>query len=467
MSGMFDLLIKNGKIVTPLSTFEGDVGVRDGKIAAVGASLEGTGRVIDGTGKYVLPGLVDPHMHIAAPFGGNIDVLDFYTAGRAAAFGGVTTIMDFCNTTPGESVLESLHKRREEMLKGSLDFGIHAKFVEANSRLLSEIREIVDFGSPSFKMFMTYRKAGVMIEDADLLKILAEAARWGGMCGFHAESNPIAEYNEDRLRAGGKLDWKYFPLCKPKVCEYEAVNRVLSYAAYLDAPVYLFHLSTAEAVEMVRRAREQGVKVQAETCTHYLTLTSAKNDGPDGILYLMSPPLRGEADREALWRGLVEGVLSVVGSDNCSFTRELKEIGLERDKNGKVIPDFTRVVNGVCGLEERLGLLLAEGVQKKRVSLNKLVEIASANPARIFGCYPQKGALDTGSDADIVILDPEKQMKLSAENLHYGLDYSIYDDFTSPMWPIMTICRGEVLVENGRFLGREGTGRFLKRTLDF
>ncbi|MDR1900397.1 MAG: dihydropyrimidinase [Treponema sp.] len=462
---MFDILIKNGKIVTPLSTFEGDIGVRDEKIAAVGASLGEAVRIIDAAGKYVLPGLVDPHMHIAAPFGGNIDVLDFYSAGRAAAFGGVTTIMDFCNTTPGQSVLESLHKRREEMFKGSLDFGIHAKFVEANDRLLSEIRDIVDFGSPSFKMFMTYRRAGVMIDDAGLLKVLAEAARQGGMCGFHAESNPIAEYNEDRLLAEGKRDWKYFPLCKPNVCEYEAVSRVLHYAAFLDAPVYFFHLSTAEAVEMVRRARKQGVKVQAETCTHYLTLTGAKNEGPDGILYLMSPPLRGESDREALWRALAEGVLSLVSSDNCSFTRELKEIGLDRDGNGNVVPDFTRVVNGVCGLEERLGLLLAAGVQKGRISLNKLVEIASANPARIFGCYPQKGALDPGSDADIVILDPEKQMWLSAENLHYGLDYSIYDDFTSPMWPVMTIRRGEILVENGRFLGRENTGRFLKRKL--
>jgi dihydropyrimidinase len=462
---MFDMVIKNGKIVTPLSTFEGDIGVRDEKIAAIGASLDGGRRTIDAAGNYVLPGLVDPHMHIAAPFGGNIDILDFYTAGRAAAFGGVTTIMDFCNTTPGQSVLESLHKRREEMRKGSLDFGIHAKFVEANSRLLSEIRDIVDFGSPSFKMFMTYRKAGVMIEDTDLLKVLAEASRWGGMCGFHAESNPIAEYNEARLLAEGKRDWKYFPLCKPNVCEYEAVSRVLHYAAFLDAPVYFFHLSTAEAVEMVRRARKQGVKVQAETCTHYLTLTSAKNNGPDGILYLMSPPLRGETDREALWKGLADGALSIVGSDNCSFTRELKEIGLDRDETGAVIPDFTKVVNGVCGLEERLELLLAEGVQKGRISLNKLVEIAAANPARIFGCYPQKGALEPGSDADIVILDPEKQMRLEAGNLHYGLDYSIYDDFTSPMRPIMTIRRGEVLVENGTFLGKEGTGRFLKRKL--
>lgn len=464
---MLDLIVKNGTLVTASNTFRADVGVKDEKIvliAAAGSIREEAGRVIDAAGKYVMPGLIEPHMHVAAPFGGTIDILDFYSASKCGAFGGVTSFMDFSTTVRGKSVMEAVQERLDEMSHGALDYSVHAKFVEANDGVIAEIRELIDSGIPTFKMFTTY--PGVMIEDADILRVMEEANRWGGLCGFHAESNPIAEFNCEKLAAENKLDWKYFPESKPNACEAEAVQRLLTFAEFLDAPVYFYHLSTHEAVEMVRQAKARGVRVQAETCGHYLTLTKEKNDAPDGINFLMSPPLRSDVDRMALWAGLNDGTLSLVTSDNEAFTREQKEGFLDRDPEGKLIADFRKPVNGTPGIEERFGLLMC-AVNNGVISLNKLVEVGSTNPAKVFGCYPQKGCLEVGSDADLIIVDPEKAVPLTPENLHYGLDYSLYGDFTSKGWPIVTIRRGEILVENGEFLGKENTGRFLKRKLSY
>ena len=462
---MLDLVIKNGTVVTATSTFQADIGVENEKISVIAApgALGEAKRTIDAGGKYVMPGLIEPHMHVAAPFGGTIDVLDFYSASKCAAFGGVTSFMDFSSTVRGMSVMQAVKERLEEMSHGALDYSVHAKFVEANEDVIAEVKALIDFGIPTFKMFTTY--PGVMIGDADILRVMQEAAHCGGMCGFHAESNAIAEFNQTLLASQGKLDWKYFAECKPNACEAEAVQRLLTFAEFLDAPIYFYHLSTKEAVELVRQAQERGVKVLAETCGHYLTLTKAKNDGPDGINYLMSPPLRSEEDRQAMWHGLNKGTLSLVTSDNEAFHREQKESFLERDENGNLIVDFRKPVNGIPGLEERFGLLM-DSVNKGVISLNKLVEVTSTNPAKVFGCYPQKGCLDVGSDADIIVVDPEKVMPLTAENLHYGLNYSIYDEFTSKGWPVVTIRRGEILVENGQFLGKESTGRFLVRKLE-
>ena len=464
MRAMLDLVIKNGTLVTADSTFQADIGVEGEKISVLAApgTLGDAGRVVDAAGKYVMPGMIEPHMHVAAPFGGTIDILDFYSASRVAAFGGVTSFMDFSTTVKGMSVMKAVQDRLEEMSHGALDYSVHAKFVEANDQVIGEVKQLIDFGIPTFKMFTTY--PGVMIEDGDILKVMKEAARWGGMCGFHAESNPISDFNKEELAAAGKLDWKYFPEWKPNACEAEAVQRLLTFAQLLDAPIYFYHLSTKEAVEMVRQARARGVRVKAETCCHYMAFTKAKNDGPDGILFLMSPPLRSEEDRQAMWAGLRDGALSLVTSDNEAFTREQKESFLDRDDQGRPIPDFRKPVNGTPGLEERFGVLMW-GVNQGLLTLNQLVALGSTNPARTFGCYPRKGCLEVGSDADIILVDPEKVMPLTAENLHYGLDYSLYEDYTAKGWPVMTIRRGEILVENGQFLGKEGTGRFLARKL--
>lgn len=477
---MLDLLIKGGCVVTASETFKADIGVEGEKISYVAApgfldhlvnnNIEKgkLTKVVDAQGKYVMPGLIEPHMHVLAPFSNTIDILDFYTASKCGAFGGVTTFMDFSTTTKDVPVLKAVEERIAEMADSVLDYSVHAKFINAGEGykdLRKTIKKLVEDGIPTFKMFTIY--PGVMIKDADILKIMELAKQEGALCGFHAESNDIADFMTKKLQDEGKTDWEYFSQAKPNACEAEAVNRILTFSEMLDVPVFFYHLSTREAVELVRQAKKRGVKVQAETCGHYLTLTNEKNKGKDGINYLMSPPLRSEEDRKAMWEGIKDGTLSLVTSDNEVFTRTIKEKDLEVDSQTKErIPNFSIPVNGIPGLEERFGLLMI-GVNNGDISLNKLVEVGSTNPAKIFGCYPEKGCLAVGSDADIIVVDPEKRVSLTRDNLHYPseLDYNIYEGFVAQGWPVVTIRRGEILVENGEFKGERKTGKFLKCSL--
>lgn len=477
---MLDLIVKGGTVVTASETFKADIGVEGEKISYIGApgkldylvnenaDAGSLTKVINADGKYVMPGLIEPHMHVMAPFSNTIDILDFYTASKCAAFGGVTTFMDFSTTTKEVPVLKAVEERIGEMSDSVLDYSVHAKFITAGDsqeELEKTVKTLVEDGVPTFKMFTIY--PGVMINDADILRIMKAAKQEGALCGFHAESNAIADFMKTNLLNERKKDWEFFNKAKPNACEAEAVNRILTFAELLDAPVYFYHLSTKEAVEMVRQAKKRGVKVQAETCGHYLTLTDEKNKGKDGINYLMSPPLRSEEDRKAMWEGLKDGTLSLVTSDNEVFSRKIKEKDLEDDAqtNGKAA-NFSIPVNGIPGLEERFGLLMT-GVNSGDISLNKLVEVSSTNPAKVFGCYPQKGCLAVGSDADIIVVDPEKTVPLVRENLHYPseLDYDLYEGFISKGWPVCTIRRGEVLVENGEFKGERKSGKFLKCSL--
>lgn len=477
---MLDLLVKGGTVVTASETFRADIGVEDEKISYIAApgSLDHmiskvsengkVTKVIEAEGKYVMPGLIEPHMHVQAPFSNTIDILDFYTASKCAAFGGVTTFMDFSTTTKDTPVLKAVKERIEEMSDSALDYSLHAKFINAgeNSQdLKNTVKKLVEGGVPTFKMFTIY--PGVRIDDSDILKIMEVAKQEGALCGFHAESNAIADFMTKKLLSEGKTDWENFNKAKPGACEAEAVNRIITFSELLDAPVYFYHLTTKKAVELVRQAKKRGVKVQAETCGHYLALTEEKNKGEDGINYLMSPPLRSEEDRKAMWEGIKDGTLSLVTSDNEVFSRKIKEKDLVEDKQTKEkIANFSIPVNGIPGLEERFGLLMM-GVNRGEISLNKLVEVSSTNPAKVFGCYPQKGCLAIGSDADIIIVDPEKTVPLVRENLHYPseLDYDLYEGFTSKGWPVCTIRRGEILVENGEFKGKRKSGKFLKCSL--
>lgn len=465
MNQMIDLIIKNGYIVTPYSTYKADIAISGGKIEGVGsAALFGKAkREIEAGGKYILPGLIDVHNHFEAPFMGCMGALDFYKGSVAGAFGGVTTILDFTNTKPGDSVLQKVKERQEEMSKSAVDFGVHAKFVEATQPVLNEIRDIVEYGCPSFKLFMTYKKEGIMISDEGLLQVFEESGKWGALPGVHAESNAIAETNIEKFIALGTLDWEYFEKAKPSLCELEAVERAINLAKYAGSALYIFHLSSEAGLNSVKRAQSSGQKVYAETCPHYLKLTKEKYKGRNGYLYIMSPPLKEQKDIDALWEGISNSYISVIGSDNCAYSIAEKEMFLSRDENGEVIPDFTKVVNGVTGIEERILLLQEEGVNKGRISLNKLCEISSFNPARIFGMYPQKGVIQKGSDADLVIIDPEMTREISHNTLHYGMDYSIYEGTKVKGWPVMTIAKGVAIVEDGEFTGKRGAGDFLKR----
>jgi dihydropyrimidinase len=464
---MLDLIIKDAMIITPYSTYKADIAVKNGKVEAIGSmNLFGKAkRVIDAGSKAVLPGLVDSHTHMEEEFMGCTGVLDFYKGSVVAAFGGVTTYVDFSNVSLGNTLAERVNNTKECMAKSAIDYNLHPIITDASDQTLNQIKFCAESGSPDLKIFMTYRDEGIYVNDDELIKIMLEAKKWGAMPGVHAESNPIFEANCSRYVSQRKTDFKYFPEIKPPICEYDAVQKAINFAQFADVPLYIFHLSSEMGLSAVKRARKAGQRVYAETCGHYLTLTDENYLSENAQLYIMSPPLRKNSDIDALWNGIKSGDISTIGSDNSSYTREEKERFLERDKNGNLIPDFTKVVNGVAGAEERLLILMAEGVNKRRITLNKLCEIASYNPAKILGLYPRKGGIEVGSDADFVIIDLEKTQKITKDTLHQGLDHSLYDGMEVKGWPVMTILRGEVIVENGEFTGKKGSGEFVKAKL--
>ncbi|MGD8400527.1 MAG: dihydropyrimidinase [Bacillota bacterium] len=466
---MYDLIIKNGWIVSPAATVKTDVAVKDGKIAALGeaGNFKEAKKVIDVNGKYVMPGVIDAHMHVEAPFQGCISADDFYTQSISAAFGGVTTFMDFTNTFKGTSVIEAVKKRREEMSKSAIDFGIHGKFVEAPPNILAEIEEIIDYGCPSFKLFMTYKKEGVMADDETLIKVFTKAKELQGLTMVHAESNAIAELNTEKYQELGDLSWPNFAASKPILCETEAVSRAIHFSKYVGNALLIVHTTNGLALDIAKRAQKEGYPIYIETCPHYLTLFKDLYNDPElGHLPICSPPLRTPEEAENLWRGIVEGVISVTGSDDCAYTKEAKTMFLEKDRDGKIIPDYTKVVNGISGIEIRLPLLLSEGVSKGRVSLNKICEITSTNVAKLSGCFPQKGIIMPGSDADLVVVDMEKEVTLSKDVLHNKVDYCLHDGFKVKGYPVMTISKGEVIVVDNQFLGKRGAGNFIRRRID-
>lgn len=463
---MYDLIIKNGTIVTPAATYKADIAVSGGKIEAIGsASHFGRAkRKIDAGSCIVMAGIIDGHTHFESSFMGCRGSLDFYDGSVAAAFGGVTTFIDFSHPEKGKSVMQGIKNTRELMTKSCIDHSLHVKLVNAGEDALQEIKSIVEYGCPTIKMFMTYRKEGDMTEDENLFKVMLEARKWGALPGVHAESNTIAEANFEKFKAEGKLGWNYFAKAKPDFCELEAVQKAILFARYAGSPLYIFHLSSRLGLLSVKLAQNRGQRVIAETCPHYLCFTSEEYDAVDGHLFIMSPPLKQQEDVDAMWHGIRDGNITIIGSDNCSYSREDKERFLERDGSGNIIPDFTKVVNGVPGTEERLPLLLEEGVNKGRITLNKLCEITSYNPARTFGLYPQKGIIQVGSDADFVLIDMEKTDDLTSGRLHHKIDYSIYGGKKVKGLPVMTILRGNVIVEDGEFTGKRGDGVFTKRT---
>ncbi len=464
----FDMIIKNGLVVSPAGCSQTDIAIRDGKIAALGKSDDfgEAAKIIDANGKYVMPGIIDGHVHIAAPFMGCTGPLDFYSASKAAALGGVTTIIDFTNTMPGDSVLKKIEDRKKEMQIAAIDYSIHAKIVEANAEILSEIKDIVSLGCPTLKMFTTYRRAGVMINDEDILKVMEEAKKCGARPGVHAEDNTLSEYNDDKFTQAGTTGWKYHYISKPPMVEALATKKMIDFSRAVGGELYIFHLTCGEALDEVIKAKKKNLPIYAETCIHYLELNKHVMDDPEtGYRYICSPPLRDDKDRMALWQGLKEGVVSVVSSDNCLYDDNEKLGFLDKDKSGNIIPDYKKIANGVSGLEEKLMLLLTDGVGSGKMSISDVCNVCSVNPAKLFGMYPKKGIIQPGSDADIVIVDMNAKKILSYKTLHYGINSSVYEGKKVSGVPIMTIRRGEIIAENGHFKAPKGSGQFIKRVL--
>lgn len=451
---MGSLLIKGGTVATPLGTMKADVLVRNGTIAAIGQGLAGD-EMLDASGKLLLPGGVDAHTHMAMPFGGTVSCDDFSDGTVCSAFGGVSTIVDFAIQGKGRSLAETIaRKRLDADGKVYVDYGLHVAITDLTEAVMGEIPATIAAGVPTFKCFMTY--PGMAVDDYTLFRVLKTASSNGGRVSVHAENLSLISGGVAALLAAGKTEPRHHAESRPDYVEAEAVARAILLAEEAGAELYVVHLSTAKGLELIKAAQRRGSRIIAETCPQYLVLTDAKYDEPDfgGAKYVMSPPLRKPADHEALWKGIADGSVSTLASDHCPFTMEQKKMGLG---------DFSKIPNGAPGTEVILPVLYSEGVLKKRITLERLVEVVSANPARIFG-LSSKGAVEPGKDADIVIFDPSREWSLDAKELHTKAGFSPFEGLKVRGKAESLLVRGAFVVKAGRLVGSAGAGKFISRS---
>jgi len=452
------LLIRNGIVVTASDIYEGDVFVDGEKVAAIGSSLQmKADRIIDAKRKYVFPGGIDVHTHLDMPFGGTTSADDFESGTIAAAFGGTTSVVDFAIQYKGQRLhhaWETWMKKAEG--KAAIDYGFHMIITELSDQVEEEMDALVRQGVTSFKLFMAY--PGVfMLDDASIFRALLRTGKNGGTICMHAENGGVIDVLVKKALAEGKTAPKYHALTRPARAEAEATHRAIALAEMADVPIYIVHLSASEALEMVTEARDRGLPAFAETCPQYLFLSYDNYEEPDfeGAKYVMSPPLRPKDTQERLWRGLAFNDLQAISTDHCPFCmKEQKTLGKG---------DFSKIPNGAPGIETRMSLVYDGGVRPGRISLNRFVELTSTSPAKIFGLFPRKGTIAPGSDADIVIFDPEKKVRLSAKTLHMKVDYNPYEGREVVGATDTVISRGRVVIDAGKFVGRAGAGSFIKR----
>lgn len=453
------LLIKNGTLVTATDTYPADIAIRDEKIVHIGRDLEpdaGT-RVLDAQGKLVLPGGIDPHTHLDTVGQGTVTADDYGSGTIAAACGGTTSIVNFCFQDPQKSLGELLTYYGERAsAKAAIDYGFHAMISDLSDDVLREIPTLPERGVTSIKLFMAYRDT-LMVDDRTLVRTLAEARRHGILVMVHAENGDAADLLQQQLLSEGKTAPKYHAASRPPRVEAEATARAAALAELVHAPVYFVHVSCSEAVEEIQRARVRGVEVLAETCTHYLYFDQDDLDRPDfeGAKWVYTPPARAKHMPAFMWRALAGGSLNVVSSDHCPFNfHGQKELGKD---------NFTRIPNGAPGIEERL-IFTYQGVRDGRLTLNRFVDLVSTTPAKIFGLYPAKGTIAIGSDADLVIWNPEAELTVTQPGLHHNVDYTLYEGKPIKGVPETVTLRGQVIVENRQYVGTPGSGRFIARS---
>ena len=456
----FDTIIQNGSVVTATDTFVADVAISNGKIAALGNNLpsQNTSRLLDANGKLVLPGGIDVHTHLDMPFGGTTSADDFETGTRAAAFGGTTTLIDFAIQYKGQPLRQAFDTWMSKASnKAVCDYAFHCIMTDVSGGQLAQMNDLVHEGVTSFKLFMAY--PGVfMLDDGSIFKALQMTSKNGGLICMHAENGSAIDAIVQQALAEGKRAPKYHALTRPTTAEAEATARAIALAEMADAPIYIVHLSCNDALEKVREARDRGLPVYAETCPQYLYLSIENFDAPgfEGAKYVFTPPLREKWHQEKLWNGLKCDHLQVVSTDHCPFCfKEQKELG--RD-------DFTKIPNGGPGVEHRMSLIYSGGVAGHRFSVNRFVELVSTTPAKLFGLYPRKGTIAVGSDADLVIFDPNRRHTISAKTHHMRVDYSMFEGIQVTGMPELVLSRGRVVVEGEKFVGRAGQGEFLRRS---
>jgi dihydropyrimidinase len=450
-------LIRSGRIITATDDYKADILIENEVVSVIGAKLEmEADATIDAAGKLVIPGGIDPHTHMELPFGGTTAADDFRTGTIAAAHGGTTTIIDFAVQYKGQSLIEGIdnwHAKAEG--KTAIDYGFHLITTELEDSQIEEMHTLMDEGVTSFKLFMAY--PGVfLVDDATIFRAMSAAGERGGLICMHAENGIVINEIIKRALEKGHTAPKYHALTRPTIAEAEGVHRAIAIAEMAESPVYIVHLSCADALNQVRQARDRGIPAFAETCPQYLFL-SIDDYGEDfnGAKYVMTPPLRDKSNQAELWKGLKTDDLQVISTDHCPFCmKEQKELGLG---------DFTKIPNGAPGVEHRVPLIYNGGVIENRISLNRFVELTSTAAAKMFGLFPKKGTIAIGSDADIVIFDPDKEQTLSVSTHHMNVDYSAYEGRRIKGVVETVLSRGKVVIENGEYRGKPGDGRFLKR----
>ena len=452
-------LIKNGTVVTASDIFQAEILIEDGKVAQIGTNLPTLGaEVIDAKGCYIFPGGVDPHTHFDMPFGGTVTKDDFKTGTIGAAFGGTTTVIDFCLTDKGvplKNAIQTWHEKADD--KAVIDYGFHLMIGEINDDVLAQLPQVInEEGITSFKVFMAYKNV-LQADDETLFRTLAFAKEHGALVMVHAENGDVIDYLTKKALADGNTDPIYHALTRPQELEGEATGRAAKLAGLANSQLYVVHVTCADAVEQIAEARSKGFNVWGETCPQYLVLDQSYMEKPnfEGAKYVWSPPLREKWNQDVLWNALKNGELQTLGSDQCSFDfKGQKELGRG---------DFSKIPNGGPIVEDRLSILFSEGVKKGRISLNQFVELTSTRAAKLFGLFPKKGTIAVGTDADIVIFDPNVERVISAETHHLAVDYNAFEGMKVTGEPVSVMVRGEFIVRDKQLVAKPGSGQFLKR----
>ena len=451
------ILIKNGNIITASDNYVADIFIEGETIKTIGKNLsDKADKIIDASGKLVFPGGVDPHVHLDMPFMGTYSSDNYETGTMAALFGGTTMVIDFILQKQGNSLHDALKEWKSRSDNNCVgDYSFHMAVTDFNDNTKIEIKDFIEEeGITSFKTFMAY-KGALMIDDRQMIGLMEEVKKHGGLINVHATNGDMIDYLTQKHRGEGKLSPLYHYLSQPEITEAEASERFVDMASYTGCPGYIVHLTCEGALNAVRNATKRNQKMFVETCIQYLILdASVYENNFEGAKWVMSPPLREKKDQQTLWAGINQGLVQVVATDHCPFKWEQKLMGKD---------DFSKIPNGHPAIENRMELLFSEGVAKNKITLNKYVEVACTNPAKIFGMFPRKGTIAVGSDADIIIFDPNEKHTLSATTHHMNVDYSGYEGWEVTGKVKTVLLRGAIVIDNNKCLVQKGFGKFIKR----
>ena len=461
-------LIKDGTLITASETFEADILIEGEQIELIGKNLgHPNAEIVEAAGKLIMPGGIDPHVHLDLPMFGTVSSDDHYTGHKAAAFGGTTTVMDFV-VLEDKGFQYSVDIWTKMAEKAAIDYSFHMNLTRFDEKLAKEIPSLREMGITTLKVFTAYN-GRLRLDDGGIFRALRIAKENGMLVMAHCENGDVIETLIPEALAAGHVTPEYHALTRPGWGAVEATMRLAAMAEQADAPVYIVHMNMGGEVDMLKYARERGVPVMGETCPPYLFFTIDDLRKPDGAKWICSPPMRSKEDNARLWEGLSEGILQTIGTDHCPFfyngTRPIvyegREIAIPGKELGK--DDFTKIPNGLPGIQDRMPILWTYGVRAGRITANQFVAYNSTNPAKIFGLYPRKGALVPGADADIVIWDPEKKMKYGVAHSHQRTDYNLYEGWELTGYPEKVFLRGKMIVDGDEWKGKRGDGRFLKR----